>query len=293
VPPVPIRELRDLTRYRKALIQDRTREANRLHKVLEDAGIKLATVATDILGVSGRAMLTALVTGTTDPTVLADLARGALRKKLPALRHALTGRFREHHAFLVAHILATLEYLDEAVAGLSQEIGRHLAPFAPAATRLRTIPGVAQRTTEVLIAEIGVDMTRFPSAGHLVSWAGLCPGHHESAGKRQRGTMRKGSKWLRTALLEAALAAIRTKDCALGARYRRILRHRGHKKAIVAVAHAILEIAYHLLARETTYQEFGVQYFARRDAERATRRYVHLLEQLGHHVTLDPTPIAA
>jgi transposase len=293
VPPAPIRELRDLTRYRKALVQDRTREANRLHKVLEDAGIKLATVATDILGASGRAMLAALVEGTTDPTLLADLARGALRKKLPALRQALTGRFRAHHAFLVAHILATLEYLEEAVTGLSQEIACRLAPYTAAATRLRTIPGVAQRTTEVLIAEIGVDMTRFPSAAHLVSWAALCPGNHASAGKRQRGTMRKGSKWLRTALLEAALAAIRQKDCALGARYRRILRHRGHKKAIVAVAHAILEIAYHLLARQTTYQELGALYLDRRDAERATRRYVQLLERLGHQVTLEPTPIAA
>ncbi len=293
VPPAPIRELRDLTRYRKALVQDRTREANRLHKVLEDAGIKLATVATNILGVSGRAMLAALVAGTTDAAVLADLARGRLRAKLPALRQALTGRFRGHHAFLVSQLLAHLAYLDEAMATLGEAIEAQLAPFAAAVARLRTIPGVEQRTAEVLVAEIGVDMARFPSAGHLVSWAGLCPGNHESAGKRKRGTTRKGCKWLRIALIEAAQAAVRTRDCALGARYRRVMRHRGHKKAIVAVAHAILEIAYHLLARGTTYQELGAAYFDRRDQERAARRYVRLLEQLGHRVTLEPIPLAA
>jgi len=172
VPPPAIRELRDLTRYRKALLQDRTREANRLHKILQDAGIKLATVATDILGVSGRAMLTALVAGTTDPAVLADLARGKLRAKLPALRQALTGRFRGHHAFLVTQLLAHLDCLDETIATLSDKIEAHLVPFAPAATRLQTIPGVKRRTMENLLAEIGADMTPFPTAGHLTSWAG-------------------------------------------------------------------------------------------------------------------------
>ncbi len=284
----PIRELRDLTRYRKAQIHERAREANRLHTVRVDAGIQLATVATDVLGVSGRAMLLALVQGTTDPGSLADLARGRLRQKLPALRQALTGRFRSHHAFLVGQILAHLEYLDEASATLGQHFGGQLAPFAPPVARLRTIPGVDQRTGEVLLAEIGVDMGRFPTAGHLVSWAGLCPGNNESAGKRRRGTTRKGCRWLRIALIEAALAATRKKHCALGARYRPIMRHRGHKKAITAVAHAILEIAYHLLAKETTYAELGADYFDRRDKEHASRRYVRLLEQLGHRVTLAP-----
>ena len=293
VPPPPIRELRDLTRYRKALLQDRTREANRLHKVLQDAGIKLATVATDILGVSGRAMLTALVIGTTDPAVLADLARGALRKKLPALRQALTGRFREHHAFLVTQLLAHLDYLDETIATLSAEIAGHLSPFAPEVTRLQTIPGVKQRTVENLLAEIGVDMTPFPTAGHLTSWAGICPGNNESAGKRRRGRTRKGDRWLKITLLEAALAAIRVKGSALGARYRRICRHRGHMIAIVAVAHAILEIVWHLLSKGTTYHELGATYLDRRDKEQAARRYVRLLENLGHRVTLEPTPIAA
>ena len=293
VPPPPIRELRDLTRYRKALLQDRTREANRLHKVLQDAGIKLATVATDILGVSGRAMLTALVAGTTDAAVLADLARGKLRAKLPALRQALTGRFREHHAFLVTQLLAHLDYLDETIATLSAEIASHLRPFAPEVTRLQTIPGVKHRTVENLLAEIGVDMTPFPTAGHLASWAGLCPGNNESAGKRRRGRTRKGDRWLKISLLEAALAAIRVKGSALGARYRRICRHRGHKIAIVAVAHAILEIVWHLLTKGTTYHELGATYLDRRDKEQAARRYVRLLENLGHRVTLEPTPIAA
>jgi len=294
VPPPPIRELRDLTRYRKALIQDRTREANRLHKVLEDAGIKLATVATDVLGVSGRAMLAALVGGTTDPAVLAELARGRLRAKLPALRQALTGRFRARHAFLIAQILAHLDYLEETIATLSAEIAAQLAPFAAAVTRLRTIPGVDQRTAEVVVAEIGVDMSRFPTANHVVSWAGLCPGNYVSGGKRHRGTTRKGCKWLRATLIEAALGAIRKKDCVLGARYRRIMRRRGHKIAVVAIARTLLEIAYLLLARETTYQELGADFFDRRDKERATHRYVRLLQQLGHHVTLESTtPIVA
>jgi len=293
VPPPPIRELRDLTRYRKALIQDRTREANRLHKVLEDAGVKLATVASDILGVSGRAMLTALVAGTTEPTVLADLARGRLRAKLPALRQALTGRFRGHHAFLVSQLLAHLDYLDETIATLSQQIEAHLAPFAAEVARVQTIPGVKQRSVENIVAEIGVDMARFPTPGHLASWASLCPGNNESAGKRRRGRTRKGNRWLKMTLIEAALAAIRVKGSALAARYRRICRHRGHKIAIVAVAHAILEIVWHLLAQGTTYHELGADYIDRRDKEQATRRYVRLLEKLGHRVTLDAAPLAA
>jgi transposase len=217
VPPAPIRELRDLTRYRKSLIQDRTRAANRLHKVLEDAGIKLATVASDILGVSGRAMLTALVDGTTDAVVLADLARGRLRAKLPALREALAGRFRGHHAFLVSQLLAHLDYLDEAVGGFSERIEEIVAPFGQARAQLDTIPGIDQRTADVLIAELGVDMRVFPTSAHAASWAGLCPGNNESAGKHRSGKTRKGSRWLRAALIEAAPAAIRTRHCAFGA----------------------------------------------------------------------------
>jgi transposase len=293
VPPPAIRELRDLTRYRKALLQDRTREANRLHKLLEDAGLKLATVATDVLGASGRAMLTALVAGTTDPAVLADLARGRLRAKLPALRQALTGRFRAHHAFLVSQLLAHLDYLEEVIATLSQEIEGHLTPFAAPAARLQTIPGVKQRTVEALVAEIGVDMRPFPTAGHLASWAGLCPGNNATAGKRRRGRARKGDRWLKATLVEASLAAIRVKGSRFGALYRRICRRAGHNVAIVAVAHAILEIAWHLLVHGTTYHELGADYLDRRDKQRTTQHYVRLLEKLGHRVLLEPAPIAA
>ena len=288
VPPVPIRELRDLTRYRKSLIQERTREANRLHKVLQDAGVKLASVATDVLGVSGRAMLEALVHGTTDPEVLAELARGKLRAKLPALRQALAGRFRAHHAFLVSQLLAHLDYLDEAIQTLSGRIEEAIAPFAEELGHLDTIHGVNQRTAEVMIAEMGVDMRVFPSDGHLSSWAGLCPGNNESAGKHKSGKTRKGNRWLRAALIEAALGAIRTKDSALAARYRRLMRHRGHKKAVVAVAHAILRTAYHLLARQTTYQDLGTDCFDQRYRARITRRAVQLLQRQGYRVILEP-----
>jgi transposase len=198
VPPRPIRELRELTRYRKALIYERTRETQRLHKVLEDAGIKLGCVASDVLGVSGRAMLEALVGGTTDPEVLAELARGSLRNKLPALREALEGRVARHHRLLVAELLAHLDYLDEAIQRLSGEVAQMVAPFSPLLALLCTIPGVDRRTAEVILAEIGVDMARFPTAGHLASWAGLCPGNNESAGKHFSGKARKGSRWLRT-----------------------------------------------------------------------------------------------
>ncbi|HXJ79316.1 MAG TPA: IS110 family transposase, partial [Candidatus Methylomirabilis sp.] len=288
VPPAPIRELRDLTRHRKVLIQEQTRAANGLHKLLQDAGIKLASVATDILGVSGRAMLEALVQGTTDPGVLADLARGKLRKKLPALRAALAGRFRSHHAFLASQLLAHVDYLDEAITTVSAEIEARLAPFATALAQLDTIHGVATRTAEVLIAELGVDMTRFPSDRPLASWAGLCPGNHESAGKHKSGKTRKGNRWLRMALIEAANGAIRTTESALAARYRRVMRHRGHKKAVVAVAHAILRVAYHVLLDHHPYRDLGLDYYDRRHAQRVTRRAIQTLERQGYRVVLEP-----
>lgn len=288
VPPAPIRELRDLTRYRKALIHDRTRVANRLHKALEDAGVKLAAVASDILGVSGRARLPALAEGTTDPAVLADLARGRLRGKLPALRAALTGRFRPHHAFIVGQLLAHLDYVDEAIGALSSEIESRLVPFADQVTRLDSIPGINRRTAEVIIAEVGVDMRAFPSAAHLASWAALCPGNNESAGKHASGKTRKGNRWLRTALIEAAAGASRAKNSALQARFRRVLRHRGPKKAVVALAHALLRIAYHVLADGTVYRELGADYYDRRHRQRATRRAIHVLETQGYRVILEP-----
>jgi transposase len=288
VPPVAIRELRDLTRYRAVLVQDRTREANRLHKVLTDSGIQLASVASNVLGKSGRAMLTALVEGTTDPLVLADLAQGKLRRKLPALREALVGRFRKHHSLLVSHLLAHLDYLDEALDDLTVQIEEALRPFAAEAARLDAIPGVGARTAEVLIAELGVDMRQFPTARHVASWAGLCPGTHESAGKRRAVRTTKGNRWLRGALIEAALAAVNVRDSALAGRYRRLRPRCGHKKAIVAIAHKLLTTAYLLLAQGSTYRELGADYYDVRRKDRDVRRALHALERHGYRVSLEP-----
>jgi transposase len=288
VPPVAIRELRDLTRYRAVLVQDRTREANRLHKVLTDAGIQLASVASNVLGKSGRAMLAALVEGTTDPGVLANLAQGQLRRKLPALREALAGRFRKHHALLVSQLLAHLDYLDEALELLTGQIEEALGPFASEAARLDAIPGVGARTAEILIAELGVDMRQFPTPRHVASWAGLCPGTHESAGKRRAVRTGKGNRWLRAALIEAALAAINVRDSALAARYRRLRPRCGHKKAIVAVAHKMLTTAHLLLADGRTYQELGAGYYDARRKDRDVRRALQALERHGYRVSLEP-----
>jgi len=288
VPPVAIRELRDLTRYRAVLVQDRTREANRLHKVLTDSGIQLASVASNVLGKSGRTMLTALVEGTTDPLVLADLAQGKLRRKLPALREALVGRFRKHHSLLVSHLLAHLDYLDEALDDLTVQIEEALRPFAAEAARLDAIPGVGARTAEVLIAELGVDMRQFPTARHVASWAGLCPGTHESAGKRRAVRTTKGNRWLRGALIEAALAAVNVRDSALAGRYRRLRPRCGHKKAIVAIAHKLLTTAYLLLAQGSTYRELGADYYDVRRKDRDVRRALHALERHGYRVSLEP-----
>jgi transposase len=293
VPPKPIRTLRNLTRYRKAQISDRQREAARLHKILEDSGIKLDCVASDILGVSGRAMLDALVSGTTDPQVLAELARGRLRSKIPALREALEGRFDTEHALIVGQILAHIDYLDEAIDRLSDAIEEQIAPFARQLDLLMTIPGVKQRTAEVLIAEIGVDMSVFPTPKHLASWAGMCPGNDQSAGKRRSGKTRKGSKWLRATLTEAAIAAARTKDSYLAAQYQRLRGRRGHSKAVTAVGHSILTAAWHMLQTGEIYRDLGGDYFTRQNPDRLTRRLVRQLEALGHHVTIQPREVAA
>jgi transposase len=289
VPPKPIRTLRNLTRYRKTQIQDRQREVARLQKILEDTGIKLDCVASDILGVSGRAMLDALVTGTTDPEVLANLAKGKLRQKIPALRLALVGRFDGEHALIVSQILAHIDFLEEAIGRLSNEIEERIAPFARQRDLLMTIPGVKQRTAEVLIAEIGVDMSAFPTPKHLASWAGVCPGQNESAGKRRSAKTRKGSKWLRATLTEAANASARTKNGYLAAQYQRLRARRGHSKAITAVCNSILTAAWHMLRTGELYRDLGSDYFTRRNPDRTTRRLVRQLEALGHHVTLTPT----
>jgi transposase len=286
VPPAPIRDLRDLTRYRKRQIEDRAQEVNRLHRMLEDAGLKLSSVMTDVMGVSGRAMLKALLEGTTDPVVLADLARGRLRQKLPALREALCGQFRTHHAFLVTQILSKIDFLEETIAALSEEIDRQVRPFEADLARLNTIPGLARRAATTLFVETGGDMRRFATAAHLCSWGAMCPGHNESAGKRRSGRTRAGNRFLRSALVEAALAATRVRDSALRARYYRIKRHRGHQKAVVAVGHQILEIAYYVLRDKVTYHELGPDYFDRGNRECTVRRHVKQLEALGYTVTL-------
>ena len=287
VPDPPQRELRELTRYRTALGQERARAVNRLHKTLEGANIKLAAVASDVLGVSGRQMLEALVAGSTDPAALAELAQGRLREKLPQLEQALTGRVGPHHRFLLAEQLALIDALDASIERLNAEIAERVRPFEAVVERLTTIPGVGRRIAEIILAEVGVTVSRFATPAQLASWAGLCPGQHESAGKRRSGRIRKGNPWLRAALVEAAQAAGRTKTY-LGAQYHRLAARRGRKKAAVAVAHSLLVIVYHLLARGTVYQDLGVGYFEERDRRRAERRLVGRLEALGYKVTLEP-----
>jgi transposase len=293
VAPKPIRALRNLTRYRKTQIQERAREANRLHKALEDTGIKLDCVATDILGKSGRAMLDALVQGTTDPEILAELAQGRLRSKIPALKEALEGRFDHLHAVWIGAILAHLDFLDQQITSLTEAIGEQITPFEKAVELLCTIPGVQRRTAEVIIAEIGVDMSIFPTDKQLASWAGMCPGNDQSAGKRRSGKTRHGSKWLDWALEEAAMAAIRTKDVYLAAQYARLRPRRGHKKALGAVKHSILIACWHMLSTGELYVDLGGDYFRKRDPERITKRLVAQLETLGHKVILEELPQAA
>jgi len=293
VPDRPQRELRELTRYRTALVRERAAEIQRLHKTLEGANLKLGSVTSKVLGVSARQIVDALLAGTTDPAVLADLAKGKLRAKRPQLERALVGTPGLHQHFLLACQLAHIDFLDETVEQVSTEIAERLRPFADALARLDGIPGVGPATAEVLLAEIGADMSRFPTAGHLAAWAGMCPGNYESAGKRQKGKTRKGSKWLRTALLEAARAAARKKESYLAAQYHRLVPRLGKKKAAVAVGHSILRIVYYLLQRETTYQELGASYFDERHRDRVERRLVHRLEKLGFEVTLTPKDPAA
>jgi transposase len=288
VPPAAIRELRDLTRYRKRLIQAHTAEAQRIHKTLEDASIRLGSVASDVLGVSGRAMLAALLDGERDPKVLADLARGKLRTKLPALREALRGRFSAHHALLLRLALEHVEQLERSIAALDAAVDRAIAPFARARDHLDTITGVGKRAAECIIAEIGVDMSVFPTAAHLASWAGLCPGNNVTGGKRRSGKTRKGDVWLVEVLVECAWAASRVRDSYLAAQYWRLARRIGKKKAAIAVGHSILVIAWHLLDGDCDYAELGGDFFVRRDSDRARQRAVAQLQALGYHVTLQP-----
>lgn len=287
IPPRSQRDWRDLTRYRTSLVQERVRIVNRLQKVLEDANLKLAGVATDVMGKSGRVMLEAILAGATDPEQLAELAKGRLRNKLPQLKQALNGRVRAHHRFLLVEQLSHIDYLDEAIGRLSGEIAERLRPFQAEIQRFDTIPGINRSIAEVLLAEIGPDMNRFPDAHHLASWAGMCPGHNESGGKRQSGKTRKGNRWLRQALIEAAHGASHTKDTYLSSQYRRLVGRRGKKRALVAVGHSLLVIAYHVLHRQATYVELGSNYFDQLHRCRLEQNLVQRLQKLGYTVTLE------
>ena len=292
IPPSTQRDLRELTRYRTTVVAERARVVNRLQKTLEDTNLKLASVVTNILGKSARAMLEALLAGETDPAVLANLAQGRLRAKRQELQAALVGTLKPHHRFLIAEHLTHIDHLDESIAHVDREIEAHMQADAEAVARLDTIPGISQRAAEGILAEIGTDMSRFPSAKHLASWAGMCPGNSQSAGKQLHGPARKGSPWLRQLLLEAAHAAART-NTYLGAQYRRLAQRRGAKKALFAVAHSILVIIDHLLKRQVDYQDLGTNYFDEHDREALQKRLVRRLEHLGYAVALQPSPPAA
>ncbi len=312
IPPVWQRELRELTRHRTNLVEDRARVVNRLHKILEDTNLKVTSVATDITGKSARAMLEALLEGETDPKALAELARGRMRGKRAQLEQALVGVLKPHHRFMIAELLRQIDQLDEAIGRVGQEIAARMhacdqaqqpedvaqqqvqpdqrQPFTwmQAIVLLCTIPGISRRAAEGILAEIGLDMSRFASASHLASWAGMCPGNHESAGKRLSGRTRKGSPWLRKLLVEAAHAAAHTKNTYLSAQYHRLAARRGKKKAMVALGHTILVIIYHVLHQQKPYDELGGNYFDERERQATEKRLVRRLEKLGYQVALQP-----
>jgi len=292
VPPPFQRELRDLTRQRSQLIGESARVTQRIHKVLEDANIKLASVATDVMGASGRDMLRALIAGQTDVKELAKLARGRMKAKTPALRKALFGRVTDHHRFLLRMHVDHYEQLEALIAEFGKRIMEKLAPFAQEVELLKTIPGIHERTAQVLLAEIGPNLTPFATAAHLASWAGVCPGNNESAGKRRSGRTRKGNQWLRSALIQMAWAASRTKNTYLSAHFRRLSVRRGAKRAAVAVSHSLLVIVYNVLTRRTPYADLGPDYLDRRNEQRLTQRLIARLERLGHKVTVQPREAA-
>jgi transposase len=288
IPPAPIREIRDLVRYRKSLVQERAQEVNRVQKVLETANVKLSSVATDVLGKSGRDMLQAIIEGTTDAEVLANLARGLLRKKLPQLQEALDGRVQTHHRILLKHILAHVAFLEQELEQLQQEIEQRLPPFEEEMGLLMSIPGIQALSAAAILAEIGADMSRFPSAKHLASWAGVCPGNKQSGGKRLSGKTRKGNATLRAALAEVVWVISHTKDNYLSAQYHRLARRIGKNKAAMAVAHSVLVIIYHVLHTREPYSDLGADYFQKQDANRVAQRSLRQLEALGYEVTLTP-----
>lgn len=286
VPPRAVRDLRDLTRLRKTLIRERGHHVNRIEKTLELAQIKVGCVITDLMGKTGRAILQALMAGLDDPDQLADLAQGLLRKKRAALREALVGGLAPHYAFLLQQHLSLIDALDAHIATLDARIEEAMAPFADAAALAETMPGVATRAAQAILAETGMDMTAFPTAAHFASWARLCPGNHESAGKRQPVTTGKGATWLRATLQEAAWAAVRSKKSYYRALYHRLKARRGAKKAIVAVQHAMMVALWHMLKHRVPHHDLGVDYFDRRHTARIRRHHVRRLEKLGYDVVL-------
>jgi transposase len=293
IPSAQLRELRDLTRYRTKLGDERKSEVNRLQKVLEDANIKLASVASDVMGASGRAILNELVQGNTDPALLAELAKGRLREKQDLLEKALRGTLKSHHRFMLAQHLSHIDFLDEAIERLDAQIGEQMRPFEATIQRWDSLPGINRRIAEIVIAEVGADLQPFEDADHLASWAGMCPGNNKSAGKRFSGKTRKGSKWLRRALIEASHGAAHTKEKYFQAQYRRLAARRGKQRAAVAVGHSLLVTGYYLITRQETYQDLGANYFDERDREAVKRRAVRRLEKLGFQVQLQPVAALA
>jgi transposase len=294
VPERPVRDLRDLTRQRVQLVRQKVQVANRIQKTLEDANIKLASVASDVLGASGRDMLRAIIGGEGDPVVLANLARQRLRDKIPQLQEALLGEVTDHHRFLLRMLLEQVEFLEGQIARLSARITEVLpAPFAEAMGRLETIPGIDRRAAQNIVAEIGCDLAPFKNAGHLASWVGICPGNHESAGKRRSGRTTKGNAWLRVTLVQCAWAASHTKDTYLSAQYKRLAARRGKKRALVAVGHTLLGIVYAVLKKKGAYQELGADYLDRQDKSKLTARLLKRLEKLGVKVTVEPAEAGA
>lgn len=293
IPSAEQRALRDLTRYRTQLLDERTREVNRVQKVLEDANLKLACVATDIMGVSGRAILKELLAGEGDPAVLAELAKGRLRNKREELTQALTGVVQPQHRFLLVQHLSHIDYLDDQIAQLDTEIAERMRPFEAALARWEQLPGIQTRNAQVIVAELGADLQQFPDAEHCASWAAICPGNNESASKRRSGKTAKGNRWLKRALTEAAHGAARTKKSYYAALYQRLAGRRGKKRAIIAVAHSLLVTGYHLVTRQVDYQDLGREYFDQRNPEAIKRRAVKRLEQLGYQVELTPAPAPA
>ena len=288
VPPTEIQDLRDLTRYRTELTQAQNRVANRIQKLLEQANVKLSSVASNTLGLSGRRMIEAMIAGEENPEKLADLAQRALRKKIPELRLALSGKVRNHHRFMLKEYLDEWTALGTRISRIELEIKRRIVPFERAVTLWQSIPGIDWVTASNLAAEIGVNMGQFPSPQHLASWAGLCPGNNESAGKRMSGKTRDGNQWLRRTLCQAAWAVTRKKDCYLSAQFRRIAARRGMKRAVMAVAHSMLVIAYHMLKTDRAYKELGGTYLERINKDQLQRYYLKRLQRLGLTVTIQP-----